>query len=128
MADKPGEIRGESGQAKPKTLGPAATAPGRRGDSRDGKCPESPPQGGLAFPSEFRGDFSQARRRPHAAQCPERRREEKTDKFYGPLQEFPAGAVLALKLKKTDLFICRRDTLTDKIGVTLARRHELRVV
>ena len=29
----------------------------RRGASRDGKYPESPPQGGLAFPSESRGDF-----------------------------------------------------------------------
>ena len=42
--------------------------------------------------------------------------------------EFPAGAVSELKLKKADLFICRRDVLTDKIGVTLARRHQLRVI
>ena len=30
----------------------------------------------------------------------DRRREEKTDKFYGTRQEFPAGAFSALKLKK----------------------------
>ena len=45
-----------------------------------------------------------------------------------PERSFPLGAVTALKLKKDDLFICREDALTDKIGVTLARRHELRVI
>ena len=37
----------------------------RRGASRDGKYPESPPQGGLAFPSEFRGNSSHAMERQH---------------------------------------------------------------
>ena len=45
-----------------------------------------------------------------------------------PERSFPLGAVTALRLKKDDLFICREDALTDKIGVTLARRHELRVI
>ena len=45
-----------------------------------------------------------------------------------PERSFPLGAVTALKLKKDDLFICRGDALTDKIGVTLARRHQLRVI
>ena len=45
-----------------------------------------------------------------------------------PERSFPLGAVTALRLKKDDLFICRENALTDKIGVTLARRHELRVI